>query len=74
MLTALLAVWVVEGRSIRMVKPSHPRVSRGYVPEHMPPAEVGGCHFEEPKSDTWRQQHRSVSFAGAGHPFAPEGA
>ena len=33
-----------------------------YVPSGpLPPAEVSGCKFIEPQSDTWREQHRMVS-------------
>lgn len=37
-----------------------PAVVRWYIPERMPPVDVPGVHFEEPKSPTWREQHRMV--------------
>jgi len=39
-----------------------PRPAKLYIPEKLPPREVPGCYFEEPKSDTWRLQHRNVAF------------
>lgn len=34
-----------------------------YIPEHMPPVDLPGIHFEEPRSTTWLLAHRSVVFA-----------
>ncbi len=34
-----------------------------YIPETMPPVDLPGIHFQEPTSDTWRIQHRSVNLA-----------
>lgn len=31
-----------------------------YIPEKMPPREVPGVFFEEPKSATWRREHRTA--------------
>ena len=40
------------------VQPPAPR----YIPVKMPPREVPGCYFQLPQSDTWKLEHRSVSF------------
>lgn len=34
-----------------------------YIPEKMPPREVPNTYFQPPQSDTWRIQHRTVTFA-----------
>lgn len=39
-----------------------PRPAKLYIPEKLPPREVPGVFFQEPQSDTWRIQHRNVSF------------
>lgn len=39
-----------------------PRDAR-YIPEKLPPREIPGCYFQPPQSDTWRIQHRTVTFA-----------
>jgi hypothetical protein len=36
--------------------------SRRYVPEKLPPREVNGTYFQAPQSETWRRQHRMVTF------------
>ena len=33
-----------------------------YVPEKLPPREVPGCWFQLPQSDTWKREHRTVTF------------
>lgn len=46
----------------KVVKDAVLRRSGWYIPENLPPVEVPGVWFEEPDSDTWRLQHRNVSF------------
>lgn len=66
----LLAEWVVINVSIRRLAvrelprmiPDWRSASGPYIPERMPPVEVGGCHFQEPQSDSWKKQHRMVRF------------
>lgn len=38
-----------------MVETIHP-VRGAYIPEKMPPREVAGCKFVEPRSEYWRSQ------------------
>lgn len=33
-----------------------------YIPEKMPPREVNGTWFQHPQSETWRREHRTVTF------------
>ena len=35
---------------------------RRYVPAKMPPREIPGVFFQEPQSDTWKREHRTVTF------------
>ena len=69
----LYADWEIPGVSIRRrairatrLRSEHgPAIPSRYIPERMPPVDVPGVHFEEPKSATWREQHRMVRFANA---------
>lgn len=37
-------------------------IAKQYIPEKMPPRDVPGCFFEEPQSDTWQLEHKTVTF------------
>ena len=43
-------------------QPHHVAVPFRYIPAKMPPREIPNCYFQLPQSDTWRIDHRSVSF------------
>lgn len=54
----LLAEWIVRGVSIRLLRVAEPadvrdlrtsQSAKPFIPERMPPAEVGGCHFVGPE-------------------------
>jgi hypothetical protein len=53
-----LVIQMIEG-AIVCESQFHPT----YIPEKMPPREVPGCFFQPPQSDTWKLQHRTVTFA-----------
>src|ERR1035437_4132654 len=48
--------------AFQFLKPLHPSASCLHAPESMPPRDVPGVFFQEPQSDTWRIQHRTVTF------------
>ena len=37
-----------------------PAEPRRYIPEKMPPLNVPGVYFEEPRSEQWRRDHRTA--------------
>lgn len=58
----MLAVWLVRNVSIQRVsvRAANPltveriRIEwKPYIPENMPPREVGGCKFQEPTDPNW---------------------
>lgn len=49
-----------------VLKPLQPSVSPFHAAEPLPPREVPNCYFQLPQSDTWRIQHRTVSFMPSG--------
>lgn len=58
----MLAVWIIRNVSIQRVsvREANPLAAeriqvewKPYIPETMPPREVGGCKFQEPTDPNW---------------------
>lgn len=47
---------------VKAIVRRRPGWERRYIPEKLPPREVPGCYFQPPQSDTWRIDHRTVTF------------
>ena len=50
-------------QAIQAIPPQPPpeiEIRFTYIPDRMPPREVPGVYFQEPRSDQWRKDHRTV--------------
>lgn len=51
--------WHVIGVSIRRVLKGSTPLPRPRFIGKLPPAEIGGCHFQEPQGVNWQRHHRA---------------